>query len=1153
MSICLDQTIHLDEPCSQLKASTCASSIVRLTLCTDSLQRARSSPQLPREGRSRHTSSFSRFASSSTALATTPPLEADAPFDHRPSIAESSHNPRPLNFVPWWAHLEERVSQALERATSANAFRTDIDSTFHPRQLASIPTLRRLATLYFSGNAPTPSDWAWLSGQLGHMCAEVDGADDAQKGVSTFGHALRALALARLGQRREAIDEIRRYEEQAEVWGPVVSTARAVMGLAYFYLEEYQRASAEMAGAIDAVWGGRDKAARRGSQDEIMRIDPLVWTAFGRATELAERQRDLLDVVRLSEGTLRRYFIVRDQKAPESSLVFMSSVSAAFISIPDPIAFVQQLGRSTYSDEAHRLGTVFTAVLAREASRLDQAVDVVSSTNLDGIDAAPILTTLADALVESNRLDLLERFFEVTRDRVERYPPRVFRSALKAFATEGMYAQSGRVWDLLLQQSGPKEEDRLLEVEAAIERSDWHEARSLLSKRWSGDFTYRAASIGYRIAVALQDGKLAEQATRVMLERGAGRLAHTMMLDTVTAYAHRAEPEQAKQYIEYLTKQDTSTVPTLPVYTSLMSAYTAACDVTGARQAFATMRQSVEPDSPAWAAMLNAEIIANNWPGVAATWAAIPSELKTTASVINTIMKAAVQMARPPLEIMGLLASVQPTQPQAWAVALQAWSNALEPESAQHWHRVMDELSRSQGGAKPNVYTYSIMIYAYLRADDSTTARQLYEEMLGRGIVPSSVTYSTVVSSFIDSASKASEGLDAAMRFAQTVYDQSKGTVPAEAVEGPATIETNLFGPLVTAAGKRNDPVAAQAYFDAATANAPPSMSMRSKLLHAYARAQDINGVLRTWAEAFAAAPRSPKSNVLCLALSSVFKALGLANRYEDVRRIRREVFAAGFGLDPSNFNQYVVALARTGAIEQAFKVTEQVLARGVDQARARRQDEVALASGDLAVSIDAGLDPEVDPDDLPWGADHIAYPVYISSRTQNLAQLRRMEEDHMARSQENADPRPLGSVADETLASSPPGGTESLPHDDSPVHDIAITPTQPEDILWRATNATLATLDSVLRQLRDVQRSGAWIALPASEDEEELSLDERRGIPLADFGPGVYVRDADGRPERSAPRLVILRLERRFVKARALVMLWRRKREGANAQRGKS
>jgi hypothetical protein len=217
----------------------------------------------------------------------------------------------------------------------------------------------------------------------------------------------------------------------------------------------------------------------------------------------------------------------------------------------------------------------------------------------------------------------------------------------------------------------------------------------------------------------------------------------------------------------------------------------------------------------------------------------------------------------------------------------------------------------------------------------------------------------------------------------------------------------------------------------------------------------------------------------LCIPLSIVLITLGKEKRLLDIKETWNAVRTAGFGFDASNFNHLAVSLAQSGDVEGAFDVVENVLI----EAEATEID-------DIRPTIPDATEPSFRPP---------------NRRIENMS---------------NDSYRP-------------DVGAE-------PLNDLVSTTNN--DTLWGPHFKTLATLDTLISQLETSESNRAWLGLMSEEAEaEEDSEGDGSPVELAQFD--TCVRNANtGQPKKTTAKGLLMKLNRKYSKAMALVMFHRRK-----------
>lgn len=573
--------------------------------------------------------------------------------------------------------------------------------------------------------------------------------------------------------------------------------------------------------------------------------------------------------------------------------------------------------------------------------------------------------------------------------------------------------------------------------------------------------------------------------------------------------------------------------------------------------------KGIEPDATAWAALINAHLEAGNWDGVGERYERMPDEYRKHGDIVSISMKVLVLKGSPLSQVLNLFRTLEHPSPYHWSLMVQSASDHDDIRLMETLFREMESLGEASDTAyKPNVYVYSMLLHAYLKANEAEQSRDIYDEMLQKGIVPSSVTYSMIISSYANGTAHGS--LQRAEEFAMSIHRLSRTSEDGATVSidkgkrRRASPVENLLSPLVVAAGRAGNLQQAAENFEMIKKAGEPSIPMYSRYLDVWRKANEPSMVMKIWAEIFAlgcrtisitpasksksksrrsrsseanvndahstSSPLIPKrqpENALAIPLSIVLITLGRDNRLLDIRRVWDEVRNAGFGFDAANFNQLAVSLAQSGDVEGAFDVVENVL---LDPSVTSQ----ATGLGNFTPGASIPFDKRSTIPDATEPAFRPPNRRYESMSTIDSAQSSSL---------------PIAGHLSSLLV----------------------------DSTWRPNFRTLLTLDSVVYQLESNPDNRAWMGLVTTEEadddpdgefygdggddtanttaagekhgEVEVGVDSERGGVVALPGFGTYVRDpSDGRPKRTSARGLLMKLNRKYSKAMALVMFHRKK-----------
>jgi pentatricopeptide repeat protein len=300
-----------------------------------------------------------------------------------------------------------------------------------------------------------------------------------------------------------------------------------------------------------------------------------------------------------------------------------------------------------------------------------------------------------------------------------------------------------------------------------------------------------------------------------------------------------------------------------------------------------------------------------------------------------------------------------------------------------------------------NVYALTILMAGYLRIGDRLKAKEIYDEMLFRGIDPTSVTYGSILRAYISEGRQ--ESIELACDFMKSLMespDQSRKWL-SKTYSRFSDFE-NVYSPLMTLFARKAKPEQVEELMDdMVRAGGERTLSTLTLLLNAYRNAGKVDECRRVWDEILPAAlrflqtgellgvsttteegkpedaPPRPdlrrKANIICVPLSIHMDALSAAGEHAEVAGVWKTVRTHGFALDSHNWNHLIVVLVRAGEIERAFQILERVLIPQIiihDQRQANRTLTAAAAPRDSAPRTPLSYDHDHDDDDDGADAD---------------------------------------------------------------------------------------------------------------------------------------------------------------------------------------
>lgn len=1035
---------------------------------------------------------------------------------------------RDLCTPPAWASLPASIAEGIENGiiSTPGQFSTEFERLqCKSGQLADTKTLQSVFRMYL--RSAEPSQWAWLSGQLGHMLAAVAdaGTGTFHPDVSHLGNTIRAYCLAELRQTDEASGIL--HSGNPERLG--VAVDHAIWSLALRRIGDLEGARGQMV-----------KALRRGLTVHGHFLTPAFVDCFASYAETATDD-DMLYIMRKSSHALRRILLNHEQHGKHHA--FLEIWHDWLSDLPVSLA------NSEPSTHGRFLRRYLLSRLNLDPSRAPDAYALFqhmqSTGELGGL-TSRIASAFVRCLVQGGMKDEAESALTELRTVLRMEQGRLvglFRMYVSDAEKEGERAEM--VWQAMEADGRvPSETDRLAIARLRAAKCDLAGVQAALSYEMAGmdeasAIVQRRLRVLLRAAIAAKD---IDAATEYMLSIAAVRPGHKALASVLQLATRSSEPGTAQAVLHaYINAGHT---PSREAYTILITHHAHRRELDSAKAVYDDMRKrGVELDAVAWSALLNAHVEAGDWEGVAERYTLIPEAHRGAPTIAATMMKALVLKGSPIAPVLDMFRSVETPTTHHWALALQSACDngdlrlmerlyAEMQARAQQLHAsdsdsgndvnigIDGEGTRPRTTAvQPDVYVFSVMLHAYLKANKPERSREVYDEMLRLGIVPSSVTYSMIISSYASgthtqSLKRAQDTAFSIYRLASTLSDNKHKGAQASSVE-------NILSPLIRGAGRAGRPEDATKYFEMVKQDAEPSIPLYSRYLDVWRRAGEPNMVMRVWAELFALACRtisfSPittssrqrqrqPDNTLVIPLSIVLITLGRDRRLLDIRRVWEEVRTAGFGFDASNFNHLAVALGESGDVEGAFDVVENVLLESANSPGELESAGIAAASA-------------------MGGAR-----ARVSSRPSDEDATEAMFRPPNRRDE---------SIA--ALTSTGGGAVQGMS-----VAENLSTPIR--DDVWQPYYRTLVTLDSLVSQLESGQDRRAWMGLATTEEDESADTESSSGsghvVSLPHYG--TFVRDpVDGQPKKTSARGLLMKLNRKYSKAMALVMFHRRKQGG--------
>ena len=960
---------------------------------------------------------------------------------------------------------------------------------------------------------------------------------------------MRGYALARLGQKDEAVLAL-----QAGLQGASRSPhALAIRCMAYIVIGDTAEADRALTLSLRRICSGD------------YRVPPVMEQTLDLV--LGKYQAggagDLMQIISDGGKAVRSKLLLGTDDLPPIKAIadVVELLEQALVEFPDSLEWLREHAQEGALLNARWMGAISLAAHVRmkaDPTRIQRILSYIHENSL------PLPASLhLDAMVELGHADMVSpvELYEITKTSADGLSHASLSRVLQLAVKQSWREVGNLAWDTIEWRFTPLPHDRYRAAKIAL--GDDLDVLKGRIERTIGSLDHAEALDVLLSKHILMNDIASVQATfNHLVALRPSREIYNRML---AFYAAHARADEAVELFDSMLNRGLQ--PTLGSLTSLLSLFANRRDVENAQNVFDMMpSMGFVPDAAAWTAMLNAEVEVGEWDGAARRWQSMPEEHKSAKNVLSVVLKAYVQLAAPTARILELFDRIDQPTGYMWSCVLQSAVDDKDFDLAEKLFEKMRSTNKVDSKRPaPGVFHYSILLYGYMQDNQQARAKEVYNTMLERGIIPTSVTYGMMLSSW-----RHADGVTAfaqASRFAASVFIHAKQRPEAPKARGE-TME-NIYGPLISLSGNIGDMDTAEGYLKLASIPAhsqagtemssmtaddveaqlasdrpAQALSMYTRLLDAYRRAGQTDSVMAIWDQIFALACRVSKEtasehlpgvgvrrsqdNVLCIPLSIVLDSLAAAGRLFDIRRIWERVSNAGFGFDAQNYNHYAVALARTGDIEKAFAVVEDILIPRYKEV-IRRQSQAYRDAN----TADRRRVLPVDPANMT----RIGVEEGNAHSPRDIATQPAM--------------RPPNRRSEQRWA----GGSAYMNHPANATGNEAVPPKvdvqllrawRPSDSLWRPSTMTLSVLEHVWKQLQDA-KSRSWFVLAdaGGEAEDGEEVEQGHTVTLPNFGD-VPVRDAKGEVSKSTPAAILMRLNKRYVRTVAMIMFHKRKRHAA-------
>jgi len=396
-------------------------------------------------------------------------------------------------------------------------------------------------------------------------------------------------------------------------------------------------------------------------------------------------------------------------------------------------------------------------------------------------------------------------------------------------------------------------------------------------------------------------------------------------------------------------------------YTTIISLLAQTGDSFGAEQTYKkALKDGIKPDIMMLNALMYAHVQSGHWKGVVTTFNYIQSlpgkRHRPTTATYNTILKAYVLLGTP-FSIVSDLAVEQETlgtRPNAhtYALLVQSACDSEEFDLALGLLAQMDRLaSKAKSEVEVTVYVLTVLMGSFLRHGDKVRAREMFEQMKSRSIVPTAITYSTIIHAYAqEKTPKALQLAEAFLRQVIAAESEDDGLRAGwvESSGGRSVALNTVYQPLMHVYAKlRQVEDVERLQQELLDRGGKTSLGGLTALLAAYRNEGDIEAGKQTWSLIYEMASQRSglgdilsgvkiksdgrqepmsQSNILCVPLSIYIDLLSSTGNHGEVAKVWDELRTRGFTFDSHNWNHLIVALIRAGEPERAFAILERVI-----------------------------------------------------------------------------------------------------------------------------------------------------------------------------------------------------------------------------------
>ena len=389
-------------------------------------------------------------------------------------------------------------------------------------------------------------------------------------------------------------------------------------------------------------------------------------------------------------------------------------------------------------------------------------------------------------------------------------------------------------------------------------------------------------------------------------------------------------------------------VPNVVIYTNIITALNRHHKPSSAEGIFKrALREKIMPDQAMVGALLNCYVDAGQWNEAIVLFQSLESNtrspLKLTIEMYNIALKGYVIMGAPFRVVATLFerldanGNLKPT-PVTFALLLQSACEAGYMSAAMDIFHEMDRRAKAGTESLMNPFTFTILMAGFLRKGDKDKALQMYQEMIDRGISPTSVTFNTVLNYY--SNSQAAGSLQVAYEFMTRVATRQGDTMDERHLQlSPVNV---VYEPLLRGYSSNGNVEGFEKLLDEMLdAGGEVNVSVLTYLLDLYRQKDRLEQATKVWnrllelgVEKIDAAkfPQEGQEDIesstdmLCVPLTVYLDTLSRSEEHDRVLQVWQDYQKKGFSFNFFNWNRLGEYLIRAGEYERAFEVLDRII-----------------------------------------------------------------------------------------------------------------------------------------------------------------------------------------------------------------------------------